>query len=429
MTQADARSYLRQTIRTLADLDVIPTATPELDRLRDVALEILRKTVLEEIPEFSASGNPDVLPELAAHAEAHVNEIGRLFSGGIVGDFEFIRKHATRRAEQRFPLEATLHAYRCGHKVLSRWMRNAAAVTAKENLQKVISAVADFAIEYTNTISTIATSEYVAQTRRLAEAEGDRRTELMNVLLRGFDESDGRITRLLRRAGYLEQRQSYCIVVAQPVDPTEMENPARAQRLVKSVADVVAALPVRMLIGVRENVVVAVFSETRRMSGWTVAKTTLAARVHPALLRIGPAALVGISTDKPSTSHIPNALDEARLALDFASVTDRVVRYSDIPIRPILLRAVKSQKGVALPSWTDDFVAANEKSKGSLAATLRAYADADMNVLKAAKSLSIHPNTIYSRVQRINDLTGQSAFSFHELNELLLAIDCRDQLN
>lgn len=427
MAEADPKSYLRQTLRTLEDLQVIPTATTELDRLREVALELLGKTVVDEIPEFSASGNPDVLPELAAHAEAHVNEIRRLFGGGVVGDFDFIREHATRRAEQRFPLEATLHAYRCGHKVLARWMRNAAAVTAKENLQKVISAVADFGIEYTNTISTIATSEYVAQTRRLAEAEGDRRTELLNVLLSGFDESDGRIARLLRRGGYLEQRQAYCIVVAQPVDPTEMDNPARAQRLVTAIADVVAALPIRKLIGVRDNTVVGVFSETRRMSGWTVAKATLAERVQPSLMRIGPAALIGVSTDQPSTSHIPTALDEARLALDFASVTDRVVQYSDIPIRPILLRAIKGQKGIALPAWVEHFDAANKKSRGTLAATLRAYADSDMNVLKAAKALSIHPNTIYSRVQRINDMTGHNAFSFHELNELLLAIDCREQ--
>jgi|TARA_B110000116_G_C16686452_1_gene513189 sugar diacid utilization regulator len=47
-----------------------------------------------------------------------------------------------------------------------------------------------------------------------------------------------------------------------------------------------------------------------------------------------------------------------------------------------------------------------------------------MNVLQAEKALSVHLNTICSRVQRIRDMTGQNAFSFHDLNELLLAIDC-----
>ena len=269
MNKRESDTHLRRTLDTLAEIEVIPKATPELDRLREVALDVLQKSVLEEVPAFSASGNPDVLPEFASHAALHVAEIRRLFGGGTTGDLDFVREHAARRAEQRFPLESILHAYRVGHKVLSRWLRNGAAVTASDNLQQVISAVADFAIEYTNAISAIATSEYVAETRRIAEVEGDRRTELLNLLLEGFDESDGRVARLLRRAGYLEQRQSYCVIVSQPTDPTEMDNPARAQRLLNAIYDVVDDVPVRRLLGIRDNQAIGIFSSTRRMSGWT----------------------------------------------------------------------------------------------------------------------------------------------------------------
>jgi len=424
MPNTNIGDQLQRTLSTLADIKVIPSATPELDRLQAVALDVLNKSVIAEIPEFSASGNPDVLPQAGTHSAEHVTEIRRLFGGNTVGDFEFVKRHAALRAEQRFPLEAILHAYRTGHKVLSRWLRNGATVTASDNLQQVISAVADFSIEYTNVISTLAASEYVTSTRRLAEVEGDQRTQLLNTMLHGYDESDGRVARLLRRGGYLDQRQSYCVVAGQAVDPTEMESSARAQRIVNALDEVSATLPVRKLFGIRDNVVIAVFSETRRVSGWTVAKTTLADRVRPALLKMGPAVLLGVSTDQPSTSHIPRALEEARLALDFANVAERVVQYSEIPIRPMMLRAVKQQGDVSFPIWVEKFLAADKKARGSLAATLRAYADTNMNVLKAAKRLSVHPNTIYSRVQRIADLTGQNAFSFHELNELLFAIDC-----
>ncbi len=424
MSETNLREALRPALNSLETVGAIPAATAELELLQEVALNVLHKMVLADVPAFSASRNPAVLPELAEHAGRHVQEIQRLFAGGSLGDFEFVGTHAALRAEQHFPLESVLHAYRCGHKVLSRWMRNAATVTAQDNLQQVISAVADFAIEYTNTISTIATSEYVAQTRRLAEAAGDVRTELLNLLLSGFDESDGRITRLLRRAGYLEQRQSYCIIVSQPVDPTEMDNPARAQRMVESISEAATSLRLRNLIGIREGSVIAIFSATRRQSGWTALQTTLAERIRPQLLKLGPAILIGMSTDQPSTSFVPQALEEARLALDFASVAERVVQYADIPLRPILLRAMKGQANVALPAWVDQFIAADKKSRGSLAATVRAYADSDMNVLKAAKALSVHPNTIYSRVKRIKELTRQNAFSFHDLSELLLALDC-----
>lgn len=56
----------------------------------------------------------------------------------------------------------------------------------------------------------------------------DRRTELLLLLVSGIDESDGRFARLLKRAGYAEQRQVFCVVLVQSVDPLEIESPARA---------------------------------------------------------------------------------------------------------------------------------------------------------------------------------------------------------
>jgi len=50
-----------------------------------------------------------------------------------------------------------------------------------------------------------------------------------------------------------------------------------------------------------------------------------------------------------------------------------------------------------------------------------------MNVLKTAKALGIHPNTIYARMQKINDITGRNALGYHALTELLLATECAGQ--
>ena len=77
-----------------------------------------------------------------------------------------------------------------------------------------------------------------------------------------------------------------------------------------------------------------------------------------------------------------------------------------------------------LPAWLDAFQVADRKARGRLGATLHAYADADMNVQRAAKELGIHPNTIYARLQRIQDITGRNALEYHALTELLLATDC-----
>ena len=46
-----------------------------------------------------------------------------------------------------------------------------------------------------------------------------------------------------------------------------------------------------------------------------------------------------------------------------------------------------------------------------------------MNAQKTAQILGIHPNTVYSRMQKIERLTGLNALRFHALSELLLALD------
>ena len=156
---------LRQAHARLADLGVVPEAAAAMRASARDAVAALRREVLKEVRGFSDSANPRVLPELAMHAKAHVDEVLRLFSGAELGDFAFVRDHARLRAEQRFPLELTLHAYRCGHRVLSRWMRDGAEAVRPESLDRAVAAVADFAIEYTDVISAVMTAEYVVYTR------------------------------------------------------------------------------------------------------------------------------------------------------------------------------------------------------------------------------------------------------------------------
>jgi len=186
---------------------------------------------------------------------------------------------------------------------------------------------------------------------------------------------------------------------------------------------VVSATPIRMLAGIRNNVVTAVLSDSRRRSGWTAPQTNLAERLRSLLLNLGPAVLVGMSTDQPSTSFLPRALHEATIALDFASVTKRVVQFSDLSIRSLILHRDGGQIRSAAPNWVAALIHADEKAKGSLIRTLRALADADMNVQQAGRQLCVHPNTVYSRLGRVRELTGLDGQRYHDLVELLLAAD------
>jgi hypothetical protein len=416
---------LTRALAALGELRIVPLAAAALEpKVGDVG-RALRTAVLTEVPAFSASANPEVLPELERHARDHLEEVQRLLRGGTVGDFNFVKAHARRRAEERFPLEAMLHAYRCGHKVISGWIRAAAILNRRARAERIVSAVADFSLDYTNAISTIVATEYVTHARTIAGAEGDQRADLLNALLSGYDEADGRVARLLRRAGYLEARQAFCVVLARSVDPLEMENPARAQRIADAMSGAVALPPIRTLVGTRSHIVTSVFSGTRRLSGWTAPQADLAAQLHPRLLELGPSVLIGVSSDQPSTAFIPRALHEATVALDFASVSDRVVQFSALPLRRLLVHRGGDYLQSALPLWAGALVDADTKAHGTLLQTLRAYADADMNVQKTAHSLRVHPNTVYGRLQRVRDVTSLDGQRYHDLTELLLAADCR----
>jgi hypothetical protein len=414
-----------ETLAPLRAAGVVPAIAGALRADRADALARLLDMAITDVSAYRDSANPDVLPELREHLDLHLETLCRLLADDLAGDFGFVRAHAARRAEQKFPLDAILQTYRCLHRVLSSWIRDAAleAADSDAHVRRVVAAVTDFAIEYTGSVGTIATTSYVNQTRRIAEAEGDRRSELLNTLLDGYDESDQRAARLLRRTGYLEQRQSYCVAIARSVNPAEMESLARAQRMADAIAAELDDSPIRTIIGIRDLHVVVVMSATRRLSGWTAPQSLLADRVYPHLRKVGPAALIGLSNDAPSTSHIPRALSEARFALEYANVAMRVMRASDIPFQQMLVSKARDGVQNALPAWLDALV--NADTKGRLAATLRAYADCDMNVLRTAKHLDVHPNTIYARMQKIGDVTGLDALSYHSLTEMLLALDCR----
>lgn len=122
------------------------------------------------------------------------------------------------------------------------------------------------------------TSEYVAHIRVVA-AEGDRDEELLDVLLAGYDESDGRIARLLKTCGYLEQRRSYCVLAIRAAIASEMDAPERAQRILTSLSDLLSATYIRWLAGLRNGVVIAVTSAMRRQSVWTAPQASLADRL------------------------------------------------------------------------------------------------------------------------------------------------------
>jgi len=424
MDDAGADLGLVQSLEALSKFGLRAGATAPLNEQAAGCAQRARQAVVAAVPAFSVSANLELLADLERHAGAHIAEMCRLLDGGPVRDFDFVRVYAVRCATQRFPIGAALQAYRCMLPVFSEWLSGRVVTRRARDRGPAHGALAALLTQYSGAISTAFSEAYVAHASVYAEAEGDRRAELLGILVGGFDESDTRIARLLKRAGYLEQRLRFCVALVQATDPLEMENTARAQRIADAMVECVASLSVRVLVGVRSNLVTAVFSDIRRVSGWTAPQANLADRVKERLRGLGPAVLVGLSADQVSPSLIPRGLHEATVALDFASFSERVVAFHSLSIRRLLIHRGVEYVQSALPAWFTRLRDADAKSQGELMKTLRALADADMSVQGAARGLHVHANTIYARLRRIEDLTGLKAQRFHDLTHLLLAADC-----
>ncbi len=410
---------LAQTLARLHDVAALNRLVSRVARQADAISAELRDAVLAQIPAFSESRNPEVLPQLAHHVPQHATEIIRLLSGGELGDFTFVREHARVRASQFFPLEAILHAYRCGHKVYTRRL----LAEAGELPAPAIAALADFTGEYADVISTIASVEYVEQARRLAAVAADEQTALLDLLLSGYDEADRRVAVRLREAGYLDGRQAFCVVLAQSVDPAHMRDAARARRLADTLEALVPSSLARRLVGVRSGTVTMVLAAVRRVSGWTAPLPSLSARVVRELALAGNDVLIGVSPDVEATAQIPAAHRKATLALRLAHVGERVRPFDGITLRELMIHQATAGLREFLPAWHESFAQADRRGGGALADTLRAHAATSLNVLQTAARLRAHPNTVYARFERIRALTGLDARTYGGLETLLLVLD------
>lgn len=420
MTLTGHAQALSTAVAALETQGVVPAVATPLRQTAEATARALLTRVRAEIDAFSDSTHPEVLTDFEAHLAALTAETCRLLSGEPPGDFAFVKRHAGRQAQQRFPLEALLLAYRNCHRHVAVWVRDAALSVADPAAQvrRVVAAAADFAMQLSDAVSSITTSEYVRQTRLLADSEGDPRLALLDILLDGFDEDDSRAAQLLERAGYSEQHRSFCVAVARPAHRGELDSASGLQRATRAIVEMLREAPGSSLVGIRDDTVAIVHAGPAKHD------SVLAEAVDAALSRIDPSLRVGIGNDVPSTAQIPEALDEATLALEYATAAEPVMRYSRIPVRELLVHHARDRIQAALPPWLEALAAADRKARGALSRTLQAYADADMNVLRAAKDLSVHSNTVYARLQRIAELTGKNALGYHDLTELLLALRC-----
>ena len=418
---------LNSTLTKLRNCLQLPTSAEKFINSADEINNKLLQVINQQVPAYRESDNPAIASSLRQHLSRLTQNIIDILFDEETSSFNFIREFSNDCAAQHFSLETNLHVYRICHKNYCQQLRSSVLKTEmrKQNLHHTILAIDDFMLEYTDVISTIAAQAYIDQSRIITQAAGDKRAELLSFLLNGFDNSDSRINSILKESGYLDEGQLFCVAVAHAVDPTQMLNHERARRMADSIEKLFEKQHGNHLIDIRENKVIMIFSTAKRLSGWAKPRDDFSQQITKQLAIVGNAAYIGISNDVQAISQIPRAFKQAMMVLKLADPVQRVICSTHLSTYEIMIQLSREEISNSIPDWATDFYNADDKSSGSLSATLQAYANTNMNILKAGTVLSVHPNTIYSRLNKIRDITGFDARRFKSLSELLLMCDIR----
>ena len=387
----------------------------------------LYRTISKEIPECLAANGLVNQTELKLHLTNHTQCLIDIISNDNSASLDFVEEFNQHNTIGLFSLETNLHLYRVCQKVYSRHLRNSvlSATTSRKELADTIAALDDLTHEYTDAVSTLAVKTYIEQSRIITQAANDKRSQQLTLLLDGIDESDNHDTSILGDSGHMDDGQLFCVAVAHAVDPKQMLNYERARRMADSIDKLFAAEHGRRLIDVRDNKVIMIFSKPNRLSGWSRPCEGLAKIISQQMARVGNAAYIGVSNDVEKYTHISAAYKQSLMALKLAKPTERVICAADLSVYEILVNVSGEEMQNAIPQWADDLYRADDKSSGALSMSLHAYAKTNMNILKAGAVLSVHPNTVYSRFNKIHKLTGLDARRFKALCELLLICDIR----
>jgi PucR C-terminal helix-turn-helix domain/GGDEF-like domain len=372
----------------------------------------------DEIPGYRDAA-PELINDLRAGATATVELLARtLAEGATVGreDLGFLRELAARRVHQGISLEAFIRAYRVA--LLAIWDACAEEASRLKLSRAAGFALASAAIDAIDTITTQAAEAYLREETRLRTQSGRAARDLLERLIGGQPVDAARrhpaapgldpAGQLLTIVGRVEQAT---LAVG---DALQIARDTLEENMSLGTARPLVAIPHGELV----LITAGTSPRTKIASLRTVRQRTIDEHnidVH-----------YGVSVPSQGFASVQQAYREAALSLSYTSPSRPIVSLDDLSsLECALIGATATTKAIiaskgnqlrALPA--DDLTTAVE--------TIRAFADADLNVTKAAEQMHVHPNTVRYRLQQIATRTGHDPRTFTGLVELLCILEITD---
>lgn len=370
--------------------------------------------MVTEIPRYAAVADPLFFAEVRDHVVANFTAMATVLAAGrpiTREELTFLRAPATRRVHHRFPLADFLHAFRVGQR--AAW--DAILGCADPECPDAALALAGPVIDYINIASTHVAEVYLEAEQLLALGGERVRRDALDDLLAGRRPPPGPRADALRSAGLLDAG-AFLVVSAAPFDVATDEHQLRAiaQAIGRSAGG--TGTPLAVLRGDEVLAVLPADAERSRAVGDELD------RVHERFTSGALSVAIGASTLVGSIDDLPSAYAEATQARTLSRAAHRPVYLWQLTALDYLTLAGNETADRLIAPPVARFITEDLAAHGVMAQTLREYAAADLSPKAAAVRLHCHVNTVHNRLRRIAERTGYDLRSFHDVNELLVAL-------
>lgn len=244
---------------------------------------------------------------------------------------------------------------------------------------------------------------------------------LMDDLLHGVEPAEQELRRLCALRG-IRPGAPLAIVVAKPlrVNGGHVDREVTLRSLARLLEQVLSPTIFGALIDVKDSQVTAIVCSDRDTSRSLV----------PALRRAGFAkcatngqsAGVGISMDVAEVARLPDALEEAQIAIEFATAKQPLMQFSDIHLPDLLVRRADQIAVRLIPAWARQLDSAKDRRSRDLIRTMRVFADCNFNVKHTARQLGVHTNTVYFRLNRMKKISSTDPRTYAGASAILTAL-------
>jgi hypothetical protein len=394
----------------------IAQAAERLSRRLDEVTQQMVDRMIEQVPAYRRLP-PDGIADVQALAARNTRVMSAALRTGNHLDrdeLRYVAEHVRERVRRGVSMEEMLHAYRAAITVF--WEAAIAEGVTLGFSRDAALELARRTSELTDDLTTHAAETYVREISRLRALSDQEARDLLELLLRGEVDAEALATH--HAAPGLDSAETLVVVVGR-IARTESDALESAAAVLTGALTTGHASP---LVAVRTGVVVAVAPAE---SGAPIAPRL--AEAHDGLRERGIELFCGLSAPRSGLARVPAAFDQAALAVSRASLTQPVISLAELPVVQNLLLGATGTMRALLTSLAEDINLEGRESATGMRSTLHAYADASMNLTRAAEALHVHPNTLRYRLRRIEERSGRNPHTFSDLVDLICLLDLLEE--